>query len=442
MRSAARLQAAIDILELIEDGIEKLGSPADVLASKYFRQRRFIGSKDRRAVSAFVYGTLRERGYHLWRLEHVGLASTARNLFASYLAKHEPDSLALFGADEPHAPTAFDAGERELLIALASNADEGVVPYSATLELPDIMVPAFQERFGDQLTDAMMALNQTAPFDLRLNPVHADNEVINNLHKNLEGIEKSEYSPIGYRSKLRPNITATDLIQSGKVEVQDEAAQLACYLTEVKPDMQVVDLCAGAGGKSLLLAALMNNTGTIHAFDIIGKRLGELSKRAARASVTSIAPKTIPASGKARMDGLVKLKAKADRVIIDAPCTGTGTWRRNPDQRWRLREDSVDAFSEVQLSLLNEGSEMVKPGGRLVYMTCSVLKAENEAVVEKFIEIAGESWSLINYQDIWGRVLSEAPMPDTLSTDPRMLQLAPHRHNTDGFFIAIIERSA
>lgn len=439
MRPAARLQATIDILELIEDGIEKLGSPADVLISKYFRQRRFIGSKDRRALSAYVYGTIRERGYHLWRLAQAGLPSTAQNLFASYLAKHEPESLALFGINEPHAPKAFGAGERELLTAPLPPFEGTGVPCSASLELPDILLPAFQVRFGDQLIEAMTGLNQTAPFDLRLNPAHVPDVLINTLKEKLEDIEKTKYSPIGYRAVSRPNIQGEDFFQSGMVEVQDEAAQLACYLTDAKPGMQVVDLCAGAGGKSLLLAALMQNTGNIHAFDIIGKRLGELSKRAARAGVTNIAPKTIPAAGQTRADSLVKLKGSADRVVIDAPCTGTGTWRRNPDQRWRLREDSVDAFSATQQTLLHEGSELVKPGGRLVYMTCSILPAENEDVVNAFLATSDDTWSLLDFREVWHSTLGGS-VPETLAIDPRMMQLAPHVHKTDGFFTAILER--
>lgn len=439
MRPAARIQAAIEVLGAIEAGIVNLGMPADAVLAAYCRKRRYIGSKDRRAISALVYGVIRSRARQVWCLQAAKLDITARTLVISYLYGSDPDSLSLFGEEAEHTPGAFSTGEKEAIERILPHLKADDMPQHTKLELPEWMIESFSMRFGDSLVEAINALNGTAPFDLRFNPLWASENLRSDLKKILEDIEINKYSPIGFRSFKRNNIQDSDLYRSGFIEVQDEAAQLACYLVNAKPHMRVVDLCAGAGGKSLLISALMNNTGNIHAFDVSGKRLRELDKRANRSGCTNIETVTIPTSGAARDAAIEKISDTADRVLVDAPCSGTGTWRRNPDQRWRLSAKQIEEHAALQQCLLIEGGALVKQGGRLIYMTCSILEAENEHVVDKFLNQQKDQWKIVSYSELWPSVLP-SEVPETLSSNPSYLQLAPHKHQTDGFFVAILEK--
>ncbi len=441
MRPAARLQAVIEILDGVEEGICTLAVPADRVVADYCRRRRFIGSKDRRAISGLAYSVIRRRGFHVWRVARAKLPMYGRNLLISHLVDTAPDDLQLFGDAAPHSPAALTVSEQQAVTGFAAPISSGKVPFSARLEVPDFLEPVLRQRFGADFETAMIALNQTAPLDLRANPLQPHENLTENLMEISEDIEKVKYSPIGYRSDSKARVTGADLYTLGKIEVQDEAAQLACYLVDARPGMAVVDLCAGAGGKSLLLSGLMNNKGQIFAFDVSSKRLSALAARSQRAGSRNIQVKAVPEVGANRERTLSGLKSKADRVIIDAPCSGTGTWRRNPDQRWRLSEPQIAEYAAVQLGLLTEGAQMVASGGRLIYMTCSLLHAENEAVVDAFFAAQGtENWKLVNYKSIWNRILPSAPA-ETAAKNQAMLQLVPHLHHTDGFFVAILEKT-
>lgn len=441
MRPAARLQAVIEILDGVEEGIRTLASPADRVVADYCRKRRFIGSKDRRAISGLVYSVIRRRGFHVWRANSVKLPVDGRNLLISHLADSAPDDLQLFGDAAPHSPVGLTASEQEAVTGFTTLKAGAQMPLSARIEVPDFLEPALRQRFGAEFETAMAALNQAAPLDIRSNPLQPHHTLTKDLIKISEGIEKTNYSPIGYRSESKARVTGTDLYMSGKIEVQDEAAQLACYLVDAQPGMAVIDLCAGAGGKSLLLSGLMNNKGQVFAFDVSSKRLSALAVRSQRAGSRNIQVKAVPEVGANRERILSGLNNKADRVVIDAPCSGTGTWRRNPDQRWRLSEPQITDYAAVQLGLLTEGAQMVAPGGRLVYMTCSLLHAENEAVVDAFFAEQGTAnWKLVNYKSVWNNVLPSEPV-GSAAKNQAMLQLVPHLHHTDGFFVAILEKS-
>lgn len=315
------------------------------------------------------------------------------------------------------------------------------MPISARFEVPEFLEPILRQRFGTEFETAITGLNQAAPLDLRANPLQPYEDLTKDLIEASEDFEKVKYSPIGHRSCSKARVTGIDLYISGKIEVQDEAAQLACYLVDAQPGMAVIDLCAGAGGKSLLLSGLMNNKGQVFAFDVSSKRLSALAARSQRAGSRNIQVKAVPEVGANRASTLSGLNNKADRVVIDAPCSGTGTWRRNPDQRWRLSESQIADYAAVQLGLLTEGAQMVSSGGRLIYMTCSLLHAENEAVVDAFFAAQGtDDWKLINYKSIWNRVLPGEPA-ETAAKNQAMLQLVPHLHHTDGFFVAILEKT-
>jgi len=441
MRPAARLQAVIEILDGVEEGIRTLSAPADRVVADYCRNRRFIGSKDRRAISTLSYDVIRRRGHHLWRIENAGLPVSGRSLLISYLAHTSANELTLFGDDAAHSPDKLSDAEQLAIDQFSTLENADSKPISAELELPEFIEPALRQRFGASFDTAIDSLNETAPLDIRSNPTKAVDVLIEELKKISEDIVKTQYSPIGYRSNSKVRVTGTDLYISGKIEVQDEAAQVACYMADAQPGMAVVDLCAGAGGKSLLLSALMDNKGQLFAFDASAKRLSALSNRSKRAGCRNIQIKAIPEQGAKRAEILAEMSGKAARVVIDAPCSGTGTWRRNPDQRWRLSEDQIKDYAAVQLKLLTEGAQMVAPGGRLIYMTCSILPAENEAVVDAFFTAHGTAdWKLVNYKSVWSKVL-DSPPASSAAKNEAMLQFVPHQHQTDGFFVAILEKT-
>lgn len=437
MQPAARLQAVIEILDEIETGIAQAGVPADVAVANYTRTRRYIGSKDRRAIIALVYAVVRQRGRHAWRLAEVGLPLTGRSLVISHIALNDQDSARHFGDESPHAPPVLTEAEQTAVQTMPAGL-EGA-PLFATHEVPYPLAEGLQRRFGSQFDEAIAALNSTAPLDIRSNPLKPKSLLSDELRKLEESIEKTTFSPIGFRSSSKLNLNGNPLLREGYVEVQDEAAQLACYLVDVGPGMSVIDLCAGAGGKTLLLSALMQNKGQIFAFDVSANRLKNAKPRIDRAGCRNIQTKVLPKEVETRNTFLSGFAGKMDRVVIDAPCSGTGTWRRNPDQRWRLRGMGLENLCTEQSSLLEQGASLVKPGGRMIYMTCSLLPEENERVVDGFLQMAGSNWSAVDYKNVWQRVLPGEP-PETASSNPLCLQLVPHMHQTDGFFVAILER--
>lgn len=441
MQPAARLTAAIELLIDIEDKMAARGAPADALVSGYFRARRYAGSKDKRAISGYIYDILRARELYLWALKRVGAVPTARNLMILHLLRHDEDSLKLFGQDNPFAPTRILEDEEDQIRKLRQIKWEEA-PVDKALNIPQWALSGFEDRFGKSLVAAATALNRNAPLDIRVNGLKNNGSNIKQvLNNESELFEKNKYSLHGYRANSSVNLGGMKAYKDGLIEVQDEAAQLAACLADARPGMQVVDLCAGAGGKSLAMAVAMQNSGQIHAFDISTKRLGSLKKRMQRAGARNIQVHRVEAEGAGREIAMRPFEGKTDRVIVDAPCSGTGTWRRSPDLRWRFEAQSLSEQTDLQLSLLKEGAALVKSRGWLVYMTCSLLPVENEDVVSRFLEDAGAgAWKAVDYREVWQSVLpSEAAV--TLAKQPEFLQLAPHTHGTDGFFLAILERT-
>lgn len=441
MQPAARLTAAIELLSDIEAKIAARGAPADVLVQGFFRARRYAGSKDRRAVTGYVYGVLRNRALYMWALSQCRADVTARNLILVHLMLTDEAGIDLFGLDSPFAPTALTFDEEEMLGRLR-RLKLVDAPIDVRVNLPHWALDGMTARFGNSLQVAAEALNETAPMDIRLNSLKpASQSIIHKFNSVSEVFIKNRFSEFGYRAIESINLGGDKAYKDGLIEVQDEAAQVASALVEARPGMQVIDLCAGAGGKSLALAAAMEGKGQIHAFDVSSPRLAALKTRMQRAAARNIQVHRIAPDGPGREIAFGPFAAKADRVVVDAPCTGTGTWRRSPDQRWRFDRDGLRDMAALQLSLLKEAATMVAPGGRLVYMTCSVLPEENEQVVEAFMGHGGAAWRLMDYRTIWQNMLPGEPA-ETLALDPACLQLAPHAHGTDGFFCAIFERPA
>lgn len=440
MQPAARLAAIIELLTEIEAEMTARKAPADVLVANYFRARRYAGSKDRRAVSDRIYAILRNRGLYGWALEQAGQGISARALLIAHLVRREPEQLALFGGDDRFAPTAVDTQEAKV-IARLQDINWDTAPDAVVAGVPSWSEEGLRARFGDEFAHAAQALLGKAPLDVRINPLKAKGLGFDKiLKKDYQLFDKLKFSENSYRASSSVNLLANAAYKQGLIEIQDEAAQTASMLVGAEAGQQVVDLCAGAGGKSLAMAATMENRGQIHAFDISKKRLTEFGKRMQRAGARNIQIAQLPHEDKARQERLATLANQAHRVVLDVPCSGTGTWRRSPDQRWRFDAAALDALTAVQDALLREGAAMVRPGGRLVYMTCSLLPQENEDRVAAFLESAGAAmWQTVDYRSIWPE--STAPnLPDTLSSNPAFLQLAPHSHGTDGFFIAVLQR--
>ncbi len=436
MTPAARVQTAIEILERVESDAR----PADQVVTGMLRGRRYIGSKDRRAINALVYDTLRSKARLDWWLARAGAppaeAPAARpRLRLLALQALGPDGQpaeALFDGS-PYGPLPLSAEEAALAAALSGcGLDHPEQPPAVRAELPDWLHARFEAALGAACESELAALRREAPLDLRVNTLKATRaEAVEALRAESIDAVATPWSPVGLRLSGRRALPATRAFRDGLVEVQDEASQLAALLVEAEPGMAVADLCAGAGGKTLALAAAMAGRGRLVALDRDPERLARAAPRLARAGVTCVEQRVLSDGA----DAWLAAEAGAfDRVLVDAPCSGAGAWRRNPDARWRLTEAACDAMTTLQAEILQSAAGLVRPGGRLIYATCSLLAEENERQVEAFLA-AQPDFALLPYGPIWQDRLGQAP-PDAAPS----LTLTPARHGTDGFFVAILER--
>jgi 16S rRNA (cytosine967-C5)-methyltransferase len=307
------------------------------------------------------------------------------------------------------------------------------MPRAVACDIPDWLEPHLAAVYGRRLEDEMAALNAAAPIDLRVNSLRADRETARRaLAAEHITAEPTPWSPLGLRLKHRAPLAGTSVFKDGFVEVQDEGSQLAALLADARPGMRLVDFCAGAGGKSLALAAGMNNRGKLVACEVSAWRLERSARRLRRAGVSNVERRTLTSE----RDPWVKHHAKSfDRVFVDAPCLGIGSWRRNPDGKWRARPQDLAELVERQRDILASASRLVKPGGRLIYVTCSLLREENEDQAEAFLA-AHPDFALYPAARAWEETIGgRSPAGD------EYLRLTPARHGTDGFFTAIFERA-
>jgi len=401
---------AIEILE----GLEKTSQPADRFLKSWFRIRRFAGSKDRRAIAEQVFSVMRGRA----RLGHRMGSDTPRAQVIAALLEAGEDISALFTGGG-YGPEPLSDAERAAIAATPASA-----PLWVRGEFPQFLEAELGRAFGDRLLDEMVALQSRAPTDLRVNTLKAGREAVI-AALTADGIlcAATPYAPHGIRiGSDATNLSKSALFESGAFEFQDEAAQIAAVLCGAEPGMRILDLAAGAGGKSLAFAASMQNQGEIIACDVRGEALFELEKRAARAGATII--KTLPLDH-AQPSGLF------DAVFVDAPCSGTGTWRRQPEQRWRLTPGWLAALTETQDKLLDQAAPLVRPGGRLFYATCSILPVENEDRLAAF-GTRHSGFTPLNLADNW----PQNPPPG-LGQDFRA---SPAKTGTDGFYCAGLRR--
>ncbi len=426
MTPAGQLAAAIDLLAEIEADAR----PADAVANSFFRNRRFIGAGDRREVSTLVWGVLRARRHLGWWLEKFGAEPTPRLLLAAQaiFTGMTPHKIALAFTSGRYGPPALSEAESIILEKFAGHTLEHPnMPDAVKYEVPDWIMPHLTAQFGDALPAEMKALAEPAPLDLRVNALKSTREAaMAGLRTEHLEARPTQFSPWGLRLAGRQSVTASKTFQSGAIEIQDEGSQLVALLVDAKPGMRVADYCAGAGGKTLAIAMTMENKGHIVACDVSAPRLEGAIKRLRRAGVHNAERHLLEAG-----DKWSKRQAqKFDRVLVDAPCTGTGTWRRNPDARLRLKENDLREIMPKQAMILDQAQRLVKPGGRLIYATCSLLDEENEAQMEAF---------LARYPN-FKRVDLTDPLPAALHGP--FLRLTPRSHGTDGFFGAILERAA
>lgn len=400
----------------------KFAGPADVTTSRFFRAHPKLGHAERGVIAEAVFAVLRRR------MEYAHLAESGTGAPARRLAL-----LGLMQTVGRSALKPFVSDAEWAWLDHVAKIDPASLPLRVRTNLPDWIHQALAERLGaDELAQFAAAVNYPAPLDLRANALKATrDQVIDSLRA--AGIDASAtpFAPFGVRVVGKPALTKLKLFEEGLIEVQDEGSQLLCSLVAPRRGEMIVDFCAGAGGKTLALGAMMRSTGRLYAFDVSEKRLAKLKPRLARSGLSNVNPVLIDSEHDAKIK---RLAGKIDRVLVDAPCSGLGTLRRNPDLKWRQSRETVDELAPKQASILASAARLVKKGGRLVYATCSVLEAENEAIVSAFLA-AHPAFELVPAS----RVLAEQRI--ALDTGD-YLSLWPHRHATDGFFAAVLERRA
>jgi 16S rRNA (cytosine967-C5)-methyltransferase len=403
------------------------GASLDIALTRALKAARDLDPAGRRNVVRELHALNRHRGRLSWHLGQARARVTPHNLFLSWTAfesRPEPNGVRLSDLD------------RALLDVMRQRTLADPKMLEATrLECPPAFEPALREALGEDFVAEMTASLEPAPVDLRVNPIKATREGARKQLKN-EGIDAvpTPLSPWGLRCAPGANITPTAAFRDGLVEFQDEGSQLAALLVDARAGMQVMDFCAGTGGKMLALGAAMGNRGHLVACDLSTVRLARAKLRLKRAGVENAERIELPPADDKRMK---KLHARFDRVLVDAPCSGTGSWRRNPDVRWSAHASKLDELTRLQDAILDRAQRFVKPGGRLIYATCSLLPAENDERMNAFLKTHPD-FELMDARGVW-RDLNDRPWPCGVE---KMLRVSPAKHNTDGFFAAILRRAS
>ncbi|MGL4768280.1 MAG: RsmB/NOP family class I SAM-dependent RNA methyltransferase [Formosimonas sp.] len=425
-KSGERLAQCLWRAQILLVELLKFDAAADKLIAKFLREHKELGARDRHIVAETVYAVLRQRRIFA-HLAQTGSGALERRL-TLLGAQTCVDATALAGA--------VPEDEMNWLRQIAQ-VDVSGMPAAVRSNLSDDWFAALSGAYGEaEAVVLAQALNQTAPLDIRVNTLKSSREAVK-VALDYAGVAASDcpFSPQGVRLAGKPALQKLDLFQTGAVEVQDEGSQLLTLLLGAKRGEMVADFCAGAGGKTLAIGAMMKNTGRLYAMDVAGHRLAKLKPRLARSGLSNVQSITIESETDARVK---RLYNKLDRVFIDAPCSGLGTLRRNPDLKWRHSVDSVARLATLQASILESAARLVKIGGTVVYATCSVLPDENQNVVQAFLA-ANPNFEVINVQE--ALAVQNVSLPDDAVRDG-FLQLLPHLHHTDGFFAACLKRVA
>ncbi len=417
--------ALLDLTARLVHEVLKLDAPADSIVSYFFRSHKELGQRERHALAETAYAVLRQR--LLW----ANLAQSGHGPMDRRLA-------ILAWQGEPHVLKKAMTVDEATWVTRTQAVDRDAMPDKLRHNLPDWLSNSLRAQLSDEEFWALVdTFSAGAPLDLRVNAVKAKREaVIEALAAANIAAEPTPYSPIGIRIQGKPALQKLPLYTGGDVEVQDEGSQLLALLTGAKRGDMVVDFCAGAGGKTLALGAMMRNTGRLYAFDVSGHRLENLKPRLARSGLSNVYATQIAHENDERIK---RLRGKIDRVLVDAPCSGLGTLRRNPDLKWRQSPKAVEELQVKQTAILNSAARLLKPGGRLVYATCSLMPAENEVIANAFSESHPDFVLLDAKEQLDKAGVAQA---ETLVTEAGHLRLWPHRHTTDGFYAAAWERKA
>jgi len=426
---SARLSAAIEVLA----DIETHRRPAADALKDWGLSHRFAGSKDRAAIASLVYDALRRKASAAWLMGEATPRATVLGMLKLQRG-HDVQQIAALCSGERFAPGPLSDEERQ---RLATTTLDGA-PDAVAGDFPEWIEPSLRKLFGSDVVPELQALAARAPLDLRVNTLKATREEAHDALPHLGAVE-TPYSPLGLRVQPSddgrgPAVQSEPEFIKGWIEIQDEGSQLAALLSGAAPGEQVIDLCAGGGGKTLALAAMMENRGQIYATDADARRLAPIHERLTRAGVRNVQVRT-PRGG---ADALSDLDGQADLVLVDAPCTGCGTWRRNPDAKWRLRPGSLSARQKEQAAVLDRAAALVKPGGRIVYITCSILPDENDDAVASFRSRSPEFDAVLSGEIVAAAGLSG--LADAVRATEYGLQMTPLRTGTDGFYLAGLRR--
>lgn len=430
MTPQARVAAAIALLE----AIAAEPRPADKVAGDFMRARRYIGAKDRRAILDRIYGVIRHREALDWWIARAGAAPSARTRILAWLGlgeKMTAEAIAASFTGATYAAGELAGQESGLVRRLAGQPlDHPEQPPRIAANCPEWIARLLARRFGARFLREMFALNEEAPLDLRVNALKGSRvDAVAALEKAGIAAEPTRTSPWGLRLSSRQPIAGLSCYKRGLVEIQDEGSQIAALLADARCGQTVVDFCAGGGGKALALAAAMKNKGEIAALDV-SPRIMAAAPRIKRAGASIVALHRLAP----RDPWLARYEGRADRVFVDAPCTGVGAWRRDPSARFRLTRAELERLIALQREILAQAAGLVKAGGRLIYVTCSLLAEEDEDQAAWFLD-EHRGFAPIAVSEVWAEIF-DGPSP---AQGPYLL-LTPALHGTDGFFVSIFER--
>lgn len=427
MKLGGRTQAAIEVLS----DMEKRKRPASEALKAWGIDHRFAGSGDRAAIGNLVYDVLRRKSSLAWRID----SDKPRKLVLAALLSEWGETAETLDAafcDDRHAPDPLTESE----LATFSSRALSDAPLAVQADIPDWLAASFEANFAEEWVQEAQAFTNRPPVDLRVNTLKADQRKV------VKALERASAKPCaiarnglriaaGHAASRQPNVQADGAFQKGWFEIQDEGSQIVSDLIFARPGEQVLDFCAGAGGKTLALGAAMENRGQIHAYDADRTRLKPIYERIRRAGLRNVQVHE-PASDLAALVGVM------DRVVVDAPCTGTGTWRRRPDTKWKLTRENLESRLTEQEEVLSEAAPFVRPGGFLIYITCSVLPEENENQINAFLEDDSE-FELLSTGEVW-QDLFGFDKAQPWSADMKSITLTPAATGTDGFYFAVMEK--
>lgn len=434
MTPGAHIQSTLELLDTLWSG----STPPKQLLNNWFRKRRYVGSSDRRAIKGHFYTVLRHRARLDWWINRYmrGDIPSARTRLIAYLilkVRVNPDVICNYFSGAQYCPPELNYNEKRLVISLSGKGLHHIdMPTHVAFEFPAWMERSLYALWGETLHEELTALNIPAPVDIRVNTLKSTRHQVKRLLESASIItHETKYSSVGLRLRTNSRLTETNTFKNGLIEIQDEGSQLIALLCDAKPGMNVLDFCAGAGGKTIALAATMGRggktIGRLTACDISKTRLDRLHTRLKRAGVSGVKCHSF---NPYEDNWITEHVGTFERVLVDVPCTGVGTWRRNPNMKWQLRENDLKVLIHKQRSILRDAATMLKVGGKLIYSTCSLLIEENENQVE---------WFLKNHNDFQPDCINKT-WAETICakrpTNSKFLRLSPATTETDGYFCA------